>query len=70
MNKDTQKQLALEIAQHAAKNIIADIDADKIPIEWDGIELHWLLSLRTDIVYESLLKRYRAFKNTLIVNGL
>jgi hypothetical protein len=69
MTPEEQKQLTREIAQYATEGIIKDIDNGKIPENWNGIELRLLLCDR--ISWHSNDKKIlRAYRNTVIVNGL
>jgi len=69
MRPNEQKKLARAIVKHAAESIIRDIEAGKIPENWDGIELREILADR--IRWHKMEKRRaREYRNTVIVNGL
>ncbi len=51
--------------------IIEDIIKGRFPENWDGIELRWLLSERSDSRFGRDQKRRRdEYENTVIVNNL
>jgi hypothetical protein len=64
-----------ELSERIVGEIEKEIEQGKIPDNWDGIELRWLLSLKfheaqamTYSYYKSA--RKRDFNNTVIVNNL
>jgi hypothetical protein len=69
MDRTEQKQLTREIAEHAVEHVIKQIEAGKIPEDWDGIELRWYLEERISWHRDDP-SRKRAYRNTLMVNGL
>lgn len=70
MTKDEQIHFVKEMCHNLAESVIHDIDAGKVPDNWDGIELRQLLSDRVE--WSSILtgRRKRDYKNTVLVNGL
>jgi len=73
MTKDEQKQFVKDLTENVAKSITRKIEAGKIPENWDGIELRWLL--KETFAYESYdgdsyKSRKREFRNTVLVNDL
>lgn len=79
MTKHDQKQFLSDLIIRLLAGMVEDIDAGKVPAEWDGIELRcWLftrvqdkaLSHVTSPCLDRRTKRGKAFLNTLIVNNL
>jgi hypothetical protein len=71
MNADEKKQFVKELVEQLAETIIRDIETGKVPEDWDGIELRWLLSGRSNSNFgETQKKRKKAYRNTIMVNGL
>lgn len=59
------------LAAQLRDSIIRDIRSGKVPEEWDGIELRWLLSERAETHFGQDQKRRRKeFDNTCIINNL
>jgi hypothetical protein len=71
MNADEKKQFVKELAEELMKTIIRDIEAGKVPEDWDGVELRWLLSDRSSSNFGKMqTKRRKVYRNTVIVNNL
>ena len=72
MNAKEKKEFVTELCNSIAKTINNEIDAGKIPDEWNGIELRWLIQEKGNYVAfdNGEKKRKKNFKNTVIVNNL
>lgn len=74
MTKNEKKRFVKDLSATIAKDICEQIKSGKIPDNWDGHELRFLLAYR----YEESAKmsrlmtgrRLKEFKNTCLVNGL
>lgn len=75
MTRDEQRHFVHELSATIAEEIVKQIDDGKVPSEWNGIELRWLLSERHKQSaamcsgYDES-KRKRKFSNTVLVNNL
>lgn len=79
MNRVSQKQLIVDLLTSLRNDMLQAIDDNKVPADWDGIELRgWLLDrVNTRVVggltksrLDRRTKRGKAFINTILVNGL
>jgi len=72
MNKREKVQFVKSLVDMIEHKILIEILEDKIPLEWDGIELRWLLAERfnTNWVMPEAKKRKREFRNTLLIRNL
>lgn len=73
--RNRQKRFVVELMAAIEKSIVDDINAGKVPEDWDGIELRGLIEDRatnaaTFIHEKHNLKRFRAFKRELINRNL
>lgn len=69
MNANEQKQFVRELCEAISAQILNDIDAGKIPENWDGRELRQLISDRA--AWRTMdKKRAREYRNTVLVNNL
>jgi hypothetical protein len=62
-----------DILSAISKHIAEDIERGRVPEEWDGIELRWLVVEKVGQscnIGKAQNKRRRAFNNTVIVNNL
>lgn len=73
MTREEKKEFVKNLTESVARHIIQHIDCSKIPDEWDGVELRWLLEME----FEQEAKfgkrsgsRRRKFLNTVNVNNL
>jgi hypothetical protein len=72
MNKREQIQFINDLIDDVKHKIFIQIVEDKLPENWDGIELRWLLASRFDAswVMPEAKKRKRDFRNYVLVNNL
>lgn len=73
MNTEEQKTFVRELSETIAADICEQIDAGKIPENWDGIELRNLLKYRHSSsarMYSGTSKRIRNANNTILINNL
>lgn len=74
MDKQQQIDFVKDLAVNVANNVIRLIDADKVPENWDGVELRWLLADKFQDATLNMQRenkaRYKAYKNNVIVNNL
>lgn len=73
MNAPEKREFVNELVKNVADEIIANIDANKIPEDWDGIELRWYLADKFgDCVFGGVgSKRRKAeYNNTVLTNDL
>lgn len=73
MTREEKKEFVKNLTESVARHIIQHIDCSKIPDEWDGIELRWLLEM--EFKGEATFgkrngRRRREFLNTVNVNNL
>ena len=69
MNREEQKKLVQELATNTAESIVKDIEAGRIPEDWDGLELRQLIA--DHIAWHNMGRRRRAaYANTVLVNNL
>ena len=73
MTTDEKKEFVKNLTESVARHIIQHIDTGKIPYEWDGIELRWLLEM--EFKGEARFgkrsgSRRNKFLNTVNVNNL
>lgn len=75
MDKREQKRFVRELIHYVQTDVLDRIKDGRIPPEWDGIELRQFLSDRfqraafSHILKENR-KRWKAYKNTVLVNNL
>jgi len=67
MNKQEKKKFIKEYCKALQSSILADVS--KMPDEWDGIELRWLIDMRTKSD-TSLTKRLANFNNDILIHNL
>lgn len=72
-----QKEFITGISDNIVNDIVKQIDEGKIPKEWDGHELRALLSIYheqsasiSNCMSNKNGKRYKEFKNTVLINNL
>jgi hypothetical protein len=75
MTKQEQINFVRELCNAGMIELIKNIDQNKIPENWDGIELRWLVadkfnSCQTIANTSSSKKRKKDYNNTVIVNNL
>ena len=73
MTTTEQAEFVNELAGNIAKSITDAIDAGKVPATWDGYELRQLLADRAADASWALKenrRRWREYKNTVLVNNL
>lgn len=72
MTKDEQKQFIETACETLKENMLKNLN--KIPPDWDGMELRWYLqSKANEFVWQSQNEykgRHRKYKNHMIVNNL
>lgn len=73
MKKSEQKQFIRSLTKSIVGDIEKKISAGKIPENWDGHELRYLLSEKFESEAWTLNKkhrRYKDYKNTVLINNL
>lgn len=73
MEKEEQKIFVTSLMTALTKEITDHIDNGKIPEEWDGIELRWLIRDKAaDVVGKRIgtLTRRRNYNNRVLVDNL
>jgi hypothetical protein len=71
MTKDEKIQFIYDLTSNICEDIVTEIKLDKIPEEWDGVELRWLVEeMAVSNFGRQDKKRKRAYNNTVIVNNL
>jgi hypothetical protein len=74
MTKDEQKQFTKNLTGSIADKIIEQIDSGKIPENWDGVELRWLLqdlfSREARYYPDKRKSRWKDYDNTVIMHDL
>ena len=72
MEQREQVQFIHDLVGMIESKLLVEIIEGKIPTEWDGIELRWLLASRFDASWfmPEAKKRKREFKNYVLVNNL
>ena len=72
MDKPTKIELVRNLTRSVGEILINDIVEDKIPEDWDGIELRRLLAERfqRQVIGTMSRSRKREFENTVLVNNL
>lgn len=72
MDRADQIRFVKELSDNVTQSVIEQIHANKIPHEWDGIELRRLMAYHFGkaIMGSWSISRARHFKNTIIVNDL
>ena len=75
MTKQEQIQFVIELCNNGLEELLKSIDQNKIPENWDGIELRWLVADKFDSCQiiantSSLKKRKSNYNNTVFVNNL
>ena len=69
LTKEEKIKLAQEIAANVLESIVKDIENEKVPENWNGIELRELFADRVRW-HNMEAKRRKAYNNTKMVNGL
>lgn len=75
-DQDRQIKFVRSLAINISDEMIQLIEADRVPAAWDGHELRqWLQGRCTDANYGACMKnkrakRYRDYRNDVIVNSL
>lgn len=76
MTKTEQKTFIKELTANVAKDMLALVDAGKVPEDWDGHELRqWIADRYAQVSFGSFAdnkraKRFQAYRNAVIVNNL
>lgn len=74
MKKQEQTKFVKDLTKAIRDQLLADIKAGRVPAEWDGIELRWLLAERftnaSRFGNSANNPRKRDFDNTVLVNNL
>ncbi len=76
MNKTEKIEFVKELSKNIQNKLIESIEAGKIPEEWDGIELRWLIADNVSIQHyytkENSIyrKRRKEYDNTVMINNL
>jgi hypothetical protein len=71
MNSTEQKQFVIELSNNITKKILENINTGKIPEDWDGTELRWLLADKfADAATYKNAGRKRKYNNTVINEDL
>lgn len=73
MTRDEKKEFVNNLTGVVARHIIQHIDCSKIPDEWDGVELRWLLEMefKSEVIFGKRSgSRRRKFLNMVNVNNL
>ncbi len=69
MKKEDQVRITNELLDNLKKDMLEAVS--KIPEEWDGLELRMLLEDKVKgFTYHGNDKRYKEFKNHVLVNNL
>ena len=73
MTNNEKKEFIKNLTESVAKHLMQEVDTMKIPGEWDGIELRWLLEM--EFKQEAKFgnrkgSRRNKFLNTVNVNNL
>lgn len=70
-SKEEQIEFVNELCKEIAKGIVNQIENGKVPAEWDGIELRWLVQEHASTNWGNKdKKRKREYNNIVIVNNL
>lgn len=73
MERAKQKELVESLIGAITKEIDADFEAGKIPEDWDGVELRWLISKKfASLVLAGIGSKHRKhnFNNHCLVENL
>lgn len=71
MNKKEQKQFVKELCGGIAKTICEQIKKGRVPENWDGFELRYLIAEKAEHAkYKMGNSRARDYRNTVMINGL
>lgn len=72
MTKNDKIEFVKSILSNMSNRLIEDVEKNKVPENWDGIELRWWIEQRARslVMNDKQSKRYREFENTVIVNNL
>jgi hypothetical protein len=69
--KADKRQFVRELVAAVKDSILKDISAGKVPVEWDGLELRWLLADRfREQALPLASHRKRQYNNERVVNNL
>lgn len=76
-NKEEQERFVKMLSSNVVNSIISNIHKNKIPDNWDGMELRELLAdafksqtFFGGAIYHKRSKRYRDYKKTVLRNNL
>jgi hypothetical protein len=71
MTKAEQVQFIKELSASVTKQLEEEIMMDKIPLDWNGIELRQLLAERFNrSTFKMDRRRMKAYNNAVVVNNL
>lgn len=73
MNQREQSEFIEQLSSNIAREIVGLIQSGRIPENWDGIELRWLLAERHKLsasMGNDNKRRKRNFNNTVLVSNL
>lgn len=71
MLKSEKIQFVKTTSEYIVNRIIQDIESGKVPSNWEGLELRWLLENRFVSEYGHYeKKRKKEYINDVLVNGL
>ena len=73
MTSNEKKEFIKNLTESVAKHLMQEVDTMKIPDEWDGIELRWLLEMefKQEATFGNRKgSRRNKFLNTVNVNNL
>lgn len=76
MNKEEQIEFVIQLTDNVKNEILQKINKNKIPENWDGIELRWLIADKfSDVVFGGFEKknqrrRAKEFNNYVLINNL
>lgn len=75
MTKEKQVKFVNAVIDAVKKDIVEKIEKGEVPEDWDGIELRWYIRDKfSEVVWgewkNTKTKRYRDYKNAVLVNNL
>ena len=70
MDTNEKKIFVYELCNAIAAGIVANIDAGKIPEEWDGFPLRQLVADHACTPYQMTKKQREEYRNTVAINNL
>jgi len=68
MNATEQEEFVSDLLESVKEKIVAEIASGKIPQDWNGIDLRWLVSEKS--AFGGSGKRKREFNNFVLINNL